>query len=152
VISTSTKHRRIIDICIYLIIVTALIILVVTVSNSEWLSLSIQRGNSNEVVQNVQMRIISPDWNVEYYAAITENVTVADFLFECADHYNFTVTKKYFTGYDSFLIKSINSIENGEDDRYWQYYINDEFADVGCSNYFLKNNDVVEWRFEQPHW
>jgi len=98
------------------------------------------------------MRIISPNWNIEYSVVITENVTVADFLIECADHNDFTIQKKYWTGYKSFLIEAINDIENGDDDRYWQYYVNDKFADVGCSNYFLDDNDVVEWRFEQSNW
>lgn len=151
-ISTITKRRRIIDICIYLIIVVILLALVVVISRTEWLSLSVQQGNHSEVVENVQMRIISPNWNIEYSVVITENVTVADFLIECADHNDFTIQKKYWTGYKSFLIEAINDIENGDDDRYWQYYVNDKFADVGCSNYFLDDNDVVEWRFEQSNW
>lgn len=98
------------------------------------------------------MKIVSSDWNLEYMNVNTENVTVADFLFECANHNNFTVKKKYWKGYKSFLIEAINGIENGEGDRYWQYYVNGKFADVGCSNYFLHDNDVVEWRFEPSGW
>jgi hypothetical protein len=82
----------------------------------------------------------------------TKNVTVADFLFECANRYNFSVQKTYWQGYKSFLIKAIHGIENGEDNRYWQFYVNGRFADVGCSNYFLQDNDVVLWRFEPNGW
>lgn len=98
------------------------------------------------------MKIISPNWNIGYSVVMTENVTVADILFECADYYDFTVQKKYWKGYKSFLIEAINDIENGENNRHWQYYVDGIFADVGCSNYFLHDNDVVEWRFEQSNW
>ena len=73
-------------------------------------------------------------------------------LFECADVYDFSVGKSYFSGYDSFFIDGINGITNGDDDRYWQYYVNGEFANVGCSQYILHNGDLVEWRFEVPDW
>lgn len=98
------------------------------------------------------MKIFSPNWNFECMNVNTENVTVAYFLFECANRYDFTVKKKHWQGYDSFFIEAINGVENGEDNRYWQYYVNGKFADVGCSNYFLHNNDIVEWRFESSSW
>jgi len=37
-------------------------------------------------------------------------------------------------------------------DKYWQYYVNDKFAEVGSSRYYLHDNDVVEWWFESPNW
>ena len=98
------------------------------------------------------MSLISTSWSIEYLNISTKNVSAADFLFECASHYNFSVKKEYWKGYKSFFIEAINNIQNGEDDSYWQYYVNGKFADVGCSNYFLYDDDVVEWRFEQPRW
>jgi len=136
----------------YLLVVVALVSLVVIVSESDFFSISVGLEESDGFVENTSMKIVSPDWNLEYMNVNTENVTVADFLFECANHYNFTVKKKYWKGYKSFLIEAINGIENGEGDRYWQYYVNGKFADVGCSNYFLHDNDVVEWRFEPSGW
>ena len=136
----------------YLLVVVALVSIVVIVSESDFFSISAGLEESDGFVENTSMKIVSSDWNLEYMNVNTENVTVADFLFECANHNNFTVKKKYWKGYKSFLIEAINGIENGEGDRYWQYYVNRKFADVGCSNYFLHDNDVVEWRFEPSGW
>ena len=136
----------------YLLVVVALVSIVVIASELDFFSISVGLEESDGFVENTSMKIVSSDWNLEYMNVNTENVTVADFLFECANHNNFTVKKKYWKGYKSFLIEAINGIENGEGDRYWQYYVNGKFADVGCSNYFLHDNDVVEWRFEPSGW
>jgi hypothetical protein len=129
-----------------------LVVLVIIISNSDFFSNNAGVENSIEYVDDVSMNIISPSWSIEYKNISTENVTVADFLLECAYKNNFTVEKDFWSGYDSFFIVAINNIHNGEDGKYWQYYINGNFSDVGCSNYLLDNNDVVEWRFELPRW
>jgi hypothetical protein len=137
---------------VYIFVVVTLIILVVIVSKSDLFSITVGQEESDGFIENVSMRITSPSWSIEYLDISTKNITVADFLFECASHYNFTVEKEYWKGYKSFFINAINNIKNGEDDRYWQYYVNGKFADVGCSIYFLQDNDVVEWRFELSRW
>lgn len=98
------------------------------------------------------MIITSPSWSIEYQNISTNNITVADFLFECASTNNFPVEKEFWKGYNSFFIEAINNIKNGEDDKYWQYYVNGVFAGIGCSSYLLDDNDIVEWRFEQSRW
>ncbi|MBD3226847.1 MAG: DUF4430 domain-containing protein [Candidatus Lokiarchaeota archaeon] len=32
-------------------------------------------------------------------------------------------------------------------ERYWLYYVNDEFAEVSCSRYELDSNDVILWYY-----
>jgi len=108
-----------------------------------------EEGNPVDMVENVSMKIVSPYWNIDYCNVSTTNVSVADFLFECADHYGFSVKADNWDSYDSLFVESIDYIENGKDGKYWQYYVNDEFAHVGCSRFYLKDNDIVEWRFEK---
>ena len=127
-------------------------LILVIVSFTGCISNSSEQGDPKEVVDNVSMRITSSKWNVSYEDVTTSNVTVADFLFECAEYYDFTVEGDYYASYDSYFIESINDLENGIDGKYWQYYVNDEFANVGCSKYYLNGSDVVEWRFEEPRW
>lgn len=111
-----------------------------------------QKGTEKEYVHNVTMNIITPTWSVNYSSMNTSNVTVADFLFECCERLNMTVDKDYWPGYDSFFITRIDSYSNGDDERYWQYYVNGLYADTGCSLYILNNNDMIEWRFETSSW
>jgi hypothetical protein len=98
------------------------------------------------------LKITSPDWTFDYLNIDTNNATVADFLFECAEIHDFEVEFRYFSGYDSYYITSINGIKEGTDGRYWQYYVNGEFSDVGCSKYVLNNDYLVEWKFEPNPW
>ncbi len=125
-------------------------LLLVLVSVTGCVSTSVKEGDAVERVDNVSMEIIAPGWNIAYRNVSTTNVTVASFLLESAHRYNFSVQANYWRGYDSLFVKSINNIENGEDGNYWQYYVNGEYAQVGCSLYHLHNNDIVEWRFESP--
>lgn len=140
------KNRLNIGIYIFVVIVLVVIVILVTQFNF------FENVESKEYVENVSLKIISPLWSVSYENISTKNTTVADLLFECANKYNFSIKKEFFQGYDSIFITSINNIENGEDDKYWQYYINGEYADEGCSSIVIDDNDIVEWRFEGSPW
>jgi len=142
------KWERIARLGTFAAVVVALASLIVAASVTNCFSLVTEPEDVHELVENVSMKIISPNWNIEYMHVNTNNATVADFLFECADQYNFDVEAEFWTGYNSFFVEAINGIENGEDGRYWQYYVNGEYADVGCSKYVLQDNDVVEWWFK----
>lgn len=45
-------------------------------------------------------------------------------------------------------ILSINDIEQG-DNYYWIYYVNEEYASVGVSQYKIKNNEKYEFKIEE---
>jgi hypothetical protein len=124
-------------------------LILVIVSFSGCISTSVEQGPPVDMVENVSMKIFSLDWNIEYLAVSTTNVTVAAFLLECADYYDFSIEADNWDSYNSLFVEAINGIENGEDGKYWQYYVNGEFANVGCSRYYLKDDDVVEWWFEE---
>lgn len=151
-ISIDKKWEPVTRIIAFLLVVTVLAFIAVAASMTDCFSLLAEPEDTNKLVTNVSMKIISPDWQLSYLNVDTNNATVADLLFECADHYNFDVETEYWTGYNSFFIEAINGIKNGEDGRYWQYYVNGEYADAGCSRYVLNDNDVVEWRFESSAW
>lgn len=45
------------------------------------------------------------------------------------------------------LIIQIGDKKNGQNRKYWQYFINDKYAQVGASSYILQADDVIEWKF-----
>ena len=133
----------------YFFIVLGLLIVIVFVSHSDIFSSTTTFNKDNiDSPVNVTMNIVSPGWNVQYEKNYETSVTVADLLFDCSEEHGFIVEKKFWQGYDSFFIMGINGINNGEDDRYWQFYVNDNYSNVGCSSYYLRDNDVVSWKFE----
>ena len=136
----------------YIAIIVVLLSLVIIVSSTNLFSIFTPQEKSENLIYDVSIIITSPEWNIKYTNVTTSNYTVADLLFECADVYNFSVKKSYFPGYNSYYIDEINGIVNGNDNRYWQYYVNNELADMGCSTYLLQDGDIVEWCFEVPDW
>ena len=47
------------------------------------------------------------------------------------------------------FVESVAGIKNGDDGKYWQYYINDTLGEVAADKKVLEGGDKVEWRFEE---
>ncbi len=59
----------------------------------------------------------------------------------------FLVATKEYTGMGKF-VEEINGIKNNPTtNEYWGYYVNGESAQVGASNYILKQGDKIEWKY-----
>ncbi len=56
---------------------------------------------------------------------------------------------EYNNNYDfGVFVESIKGVKNGDEGKYWQYYINGVLGDVAADKKILKKDDRVEWRFE----
>ena len=75
---------------------------------------------------------------VENITVTSENNTVFDVLKAFCD-VDYT---EYHSG--SVFIDAIDGIEN-KDPNWWQYWVNDEYAPVGASDYHLDDKDKVKW-------
>jgi len=45
------------------------------------------------------------------------------------------------------FVKQIGNKESGKDNKYWQYWVNNEYSQVGASQFQLQDGDIVEWKF-----
>lgn len=45
------------------------------------------------------------------------------------------------------LIKSIKGFVNGVDGKYWQYWVNNKYADKAADKQNIVNGDVIMWKF-----
>lgn len=45
------------------------------------------------------------------------------------------------------LITQIKGKQNGEDQKYWQYFIEDEQPQISVDKYYPKEGDTIEWKF-----
>jgi hypothetical protein len=54
-----------------------------------------------------------------------------------------------FEEYEGFgkLITQIGDKKGGDENRYWQYWVNNRYAEVGADVYTVKSGDVIEWKF-----
>jgi hypothetical protein len=48
------------------------------------------------------------------------------------------------------FVRKIGEQENGDDGRYWQYWVNDDFSLVGSGAYMLEEGDHIQWKFIEP--
>lgn len=105
---------------------------------------------------SVTVKINYGNETVEEDIVITQNFTALGALEEMVGYENLDITD-----YDwGVLINGINNVSTGStvdgiDDTsnyYWFWYINDDFAYVGASQYVLQDGDVMEWSFEESTW
>ncbi|MDP1709378.1 MAG: DUF4430 domain-containing protein [Candidatus Komeilibacteria bacterium] len=45
------------------------------------------------------------------------------------------------------LISAINGITGGADNKYWQYWVNNEYAQVSADKQLVQPGDVIMWKF-----
>jgi hypothetical protein len=86
-------------------------------------------------------------WSYDNISISTPNTTVYGLTMAAARAGNFTVDSTYYGQYDSNLITAINGVENGHDDRYWQYWVNGAYAEAGADTQPVHNHDVIAWKF-----
>lgn len=59
---------------------------------------------------------------------------------------NMRLTTKEYKGLGT-LIDSINGMNNGTDNKYWQYKVNGSAPQIGADQFKLKADDKIEWYF-----
>lgn len=79
--------------------------------------------------------------------AIEENATVYDAMISLINNKSITAEFKEFKGM-GYFIEEINGIKgNNKTSEYWFFYINGESSMIGISQYKLKNNDLITWKY-----
>lgn len=76
-----------------------------------------------------------------------EGMTAFDLLKNKTEELNISLkTKTYDMG---IFIEAIGEKENGQDEKYWMYYVNEEMPMVAVNKYEIKPGDKVEFKFEK---
>ena len=81
------------------------------------------------------------------YSTSKDSSTVFDALVEYGKTNSIEIRSSIDSRYGVF-VESIGGIKNGDEGKYWQYYINNTLGDVAADKKAINKNDVVEWRFE----
>jgi hypothetical protein len=77
---------------------------------------------------------------------ISNSMTAFDLLAEGALALDLSLdTKQYDFG---ILVEAIDGIENGQNNSYWLYYVNDQAPNVASDKQTIEEGDRVEFRFE----
>lgn len=77
---------------------------------------------------------------------IEDGDTVASVLSKLADGgKNFSFTSQTYEGLGIF-IDSINGVKGGDNNKYWQYWVNNQYGQIAADQYELKGGDVIMWK------
>jgi hypothetical protein len=78
---------------------------------------------------------------------VREEMTTLDLLKIGTKKMNLPLkTKTYDIG---ILVEAIGNKENGQDNKYWLYYLNGEMPTVAVNKQLIKGGDKVEFKFEK---
>lgn len=108
--------------------------------NDLWLS----QNDSTSVTVIFQ----SDEWTYKEHVIALPDDTAYSITKRVLNSNQITFQTTYYEEYDSVLVDSINGIINGENNAYWQYWIDGELPMVGANNYKINNGQTVEWLFE----
>lgn len=83
-----------------------------------------------------------------YQIKVAEKSTVYDAIQKLIENKQITATLKEYSGMGKF-VEEINGVaSDSQSGKYWIYYINGQPAKTGISNYILKQNDKITWKYE----
>lgn len=83
----------------------------------------------------------------KYELVLPKNSSVHQAMNLLSQQTNFTFGGKQYASL-GFFVDEINGLKNNsKTNQYWIYYINDQSAKVGISNYNIKSGDIIKWRY-----
>jgi len=85
---------------------------------------------------------------VKYEAEVKAGASAYDLMNELKQNGKISFSGKNYSGL-GFFVEEINGLKNNPLAENWIYYVNGNPAPVGISNYLIKNDDVLEWRYEK---
>jgi hypothetical protein len=126
------------------------LVLIITILLTGIISGCINQVNENSIKEEVTatVKIDFGNQTIKSYNITTKNNTVYGFLLEAAKKGGYNVNTTYYGTFDSIFIDSIANIENGDDNKFWVYYINEQSGSVGADKQKVENDDLIEWKFE----
>jgi len=74
-------------------------------------------------------------------------ITALELLTEMTAEKKVNLKTKDYAGLGKMIVK-IGDLTNGQDNKYWQYWVNGKLANIGADSYQVEANDTIEWKFE----
>lgn len=84
----------------------------------------------------------------KYEVNLEAGQTVFDLLVMAAAQNNFSVKFQNYPEMGVFITE-IHGQENGQGNKYWQYTVNDHYAEKAADKLEIKEGDVVIWEFKE---
>ena len=137
---------------IALLLIAAVIVVAIYISIQSWLPLKLQNNSTPPapeilVEQEISLSLRAGD-NI-YQTKVKPGTTVYDLMSELRAAQGLSFIATEYPGMGP-LIEEINGVKNDiKTNKFWFYYVNGQSANEGVTSYVLKNNDVIEWKYEE---
>lgn len=99
------------------------------------------------LAKDIAYKINNGQESKEYKLDYSASSTVFSALQAIGQRENFVVGYKTYPEM-GVLVESIGDVVNGQDSKYWQYWVNETLGEVAADKKFLKAGDRVEWKFD----
>lgn len=86
----------------------------------------------------------------EYKILVPEKSTVYELMNLLKERGDIIFQGKTSAGLGFFVDEISGQKNSPSNNEFWIYYINNKVAQVGVSNYILKPNDIINWKYEKP--
>ncbi len=84
----------------------------------------------------------------EYKVKILSGSTVISLLEDLAKREKFKI--KIAGRSPRIIVETIAGFKNGENKKYWQYWVNDKLGRTAADRKKIKKGNKIEWKFEVP--
>jgi len=97
----------------------------------------------------VALKVDFGDGNINNYDGIKlgEEKTVFDLLKKVTGENNLELSFKEYPGSGVFIESIDRAANDAKNNKWWQYWVNGEYAKIGASDFQLKNGDFIEWKY-----
>ena len=99
------------------------------------------------LAKDIVYKINNGQESKEYKFDYISSSTVYSVLQAIGQKENFAITHKNYPEM-GVLVESIGGTASGQDNKYWQYWVNNVLGEVAADKKFLKAGDKVEWKFD----
>ena len=99
-------------------------------------------------VNNITLIVDFNNGTIETHSNLSFSDRYTSVFDSVAFYYSITYKSKTLVDKTAYYITAINGIqENLQSGYYWQYYINNNYAQVGANLYSMKNGDQITWNY-----
>ena len=100
-------------------------------------------------VQSVSLMIDYGGGNIVSFSdiVIEGEESLFDVIQSTVEENNIPLGFKDFGGELGVFIESINGVPGESSNRWWQYWVNNKYGEIGVSSYTVKSGDVIELKF-----
>ncbi len=95
----------------------------------------------------VELTIAFEDDKKDLFFDYEPGDTIFDLLKKADEQGEIEIKYRDFGGELGIFLESIDGV-GGDEDKWWQYWVNGEYGQIGISAYFVSSGDSIEFKYE----